>query len=255
MTAGGGTLSAASAQTTGQGQASVTYTLGPAAGQNTVTASANGLAGSPVTFTFMATAIEPGPPSVISAVSGDDQTARVSQSLPQPLVVKVSDTSGIGVPGVTVTWSVTAGGGTLSATSTTTDGAGKTSVTLTLGPNAGTNTVTASVTGLQGSPVSFTATGTLPVLVTIEMLNVAFVAPGGGDAVTILLGDTIQWVNRDAVQHTATSNSQPRAGAAFDSSFLNQGQTFRFVPNVRGTWVYFCQMDPVQMQGATITVQ
>ena len=50
---------------------------------------------------------------------------------------------------VEVKFSVTGGGGTLSATTTATDNNGRAESTLTLGPNPGTNTVTVSVTGIQ----------------------------------------------------------------------------------------------------------
>lgn len=91
--------------------------------------------------------------------------------------------------------------------------------------------------------------------VVIEMENIAFVAPDGGDAVTIQLGQTVGWVNRDGIAHTATSNQEPDGGTAFDSGLLSNGETFVFEPNVVGTWVYFCEVHPAQMAGATIVVQ
>ncbi len=81
------------------------------------------------------TATEPpvptGPPvpAAIALVSGDNQSGTVGQPLGQPLVVRVAGQS-LAQPqldfndprkGVTVTWTVTSGGGTLSSTSTATD--------------------------------------------------------------------------------------------------------------------------------------
>lgn len=193
----------------------------------------------------------------ITLVSGDAQSGGRSTTLGSPLVVKVSDAQGNGVSGVTVDWEVTLGAGTLSAASATTDAGGQASVTYDLGHLPGANTVTASSSGLSGSPVTFAAAGVDmgPVTVTVEMSGTAFVAPGGGDDITILLGDTIEWVNRDGVQHTATSSSEPAGGVGFDSPFLNQGQTFVFEPAVTGTWVYFCRVHPATMVDAMITVQ
>jgi plastocyanin len=91
--------------------------------------------------------------------------------------------------------------------------------------------------------------------VVVEMENIAFNAPGGGDDVTIQLGQTVGWVNRDNVQHTATSSQEPDGGNEFDSDLLSNGETFIFEPNVTGTWVYFCEVHPNQMVGATIVVQ
>ena len=91
--------------------------------------------------------------------------------------------------------------------------------------------------------------------VVVEMENIAFNAPDGGDDVTIQLGQTVGWVNRDNVQHTATSSQVPGGGNEFDSDLLSNGETFVFTPNVRGTWTYFCEVHPSQMTGATIIVQ
>ena len=91
---------------------------------------------------------------------------------------------------------------------------------------------------------------------TVNMQNIAFVAPDGSDDVTITLGQSVEWVNLDqGVQHTATSNEEPDGGDEFDSDLLSNGETFVFTPNVRGTWTYFCEVHPNQMQGATIVVE
>ncbi len=90
--------------------------------------------------------------------------------------------------------------------------------------------------------------------VVVEMENIAFNAPGGGDGVEIQLGQTVGWVNRDNVQHTATSTSLPQGGNSFDSGLLSNGGTFVFEPNVRGTWVYHREVHPAEMRDATIVV-
>jgi len=98
-------------------------------------------------------------PTDIAPVSGDHQTGTAGQVLAQPLVAKVVSSTGSGVAGVTVTWQLTAGGGTLSAGSVPTDLQGRAAVRVTLGTASGSNNtiVTASVAGLNGSPVTFTA--------------------------------------------------------------------------------------------------
>ncbi|MFQ5550517.1 MAG: hypothetical protein ACE5FJ_04700 [Gemmatimonadales bacterium] len=97
--------------------------------------------------------------------------------------------------------------------------------------------------------------GTGPATVTINMQNIAFVAPGGGDDVTVTLGDTIRWVNLDNIAHTATSTSVPTGGDSFVSGVLNNAGVFEFVPNVVGEWEYLCEIHPTLMFGATITVE
>jgi hypothetical protein len=90
-------------------------------------------------------------------VSGNAQSGLPGQALPAPFTVEVTDASGLPVSGVTVTFAVTSGGGSLSATQAATNALGLASTTLTLGAG-GTNTVTAASGSLFGSPVTFTAT-------------------------------------------------------------------------------------------------
>ena len=92
-------------------------------------------------------------------ISGDTQSGNTGTTLAQPFVVEVQDASRVVFAGVPVTFAVTTGGGTLSATNTMTDANGRAESTLTLGNTAGTNTVHVSVQGISTS-VTFTATAT-----------------------------------------------------------------------------------------------
>ena len=100
------------------------------------------------------------PPSMLTAlekISGDEQQGSVGTALAEPFVVSALDQDGSAIAGAVVTFSVTAGGGTLSATTVTTDANGRARSTLTLGSEPGTNTVTATVEGIE--PETFTAIG------------------------------------------------------------------------------------------------
>ena len=92
-------------------------------------------------------------------ISGDTQSGTTGTTLAQPFVVEVQDASRVAFAGVPVTFAVTAGGGTLSATNTTTDTNGRAESTLTLGNTAGTNTVRVSIQGVSQT-ATFTATAT-----------------------------------------------------------------------------------------------
>jgi adhesin/invasin len=155
VTAGGGTLSATSVTTDAQGRAQSTLTLGAAVAANTVTASATGL--TPATFTASATAA---PASRIALTSGTGQTGVAGSALAQPFAVTVTDANGNGVQGFMLSFTVSAGGGTISASNVTTDAQGRAQTVLTLGATAGTNEVTANAAGLTGSPITFSANGT-----------------------------------------------------------------------------------------------
>jgi len=98
-------------------------------------------------------------PTAPVKISGDNQQGNTGAALAQPFVVEVRDGDSVMFAGVPVTFSVTAGGGTLNATSTTTDANGRAQSTLTLGNNAGTNTVRVSAQGVSQT-ATFIATAT-----------------------------------------------------------------------------------------------
>ena len=156
VTEGRGRLSPARPRTDSSGYAEAGFTP-----MSTGTIEVEAVLGnlSPVTFTI--TTGEP--PDAIKKISGDNQSGRPGERLSNPFVVEVVDTNGDQVSGVTVTFAVTAGGGTLSTTSATTNGTGRAQTTLRLGDEVGDNTVTASVTGLR-QKVTFTASAGATVL-------------------------------------------------------------------------------------------
>ena len=89
-------------------------------------------------------------------VSGDNQKGGAGAALASPFVVEVQDENGTAQAGIAVTFTVTAGGGTLSATNTTTDANGRAESTLTLGPSLGANTVSVAADSIE-SQVTFYA--------------------------------------------------------------------------------------------------
>ncbi|GEM_PF-738960 len=93
----------------------------------------------------------------IEIVSGNNQRGEPGTQLDDPFVVEVLDEDDDPVSGATVTFSVTAGGGSLSATSVVTNNRGRAQTYLTLGNAPGRNTVRASVSGVS-TQVTFTAT-------------------------------------------------------------------------------------------------
>ncbi|UCC84584.1 MAG: Ig-like domain-containing protein [Gemmatimonadota bacterium] len=193
--------------------------------------------------------------AAIEVFSGDAQSEPRGSELGQALVVKVTDDQDDPVSGATVVWTVSSGGGVLSASSSQTNSRGEASVNFMLSFLPGQSTVTARVNGVA-QEASFTAIASDegPITVTVDMSGIAFRAPLGGDDITIKLGDTVRWVNRDGVAHTATSNSTPAGGASFDSGLLGNSGSFSFTPAVAGTWIYFCEVHPAQMRDARITV-
>lgn len=125
----------------------------------TLSATSTGLTAA-TSAAFDATPI-PGLAAAIAPSAGDGQSATVGQALATNPAVTVTDGLGDPVAGVVVTFAVDAGGGTAAGLEQTTDAAGVATVgPWTLGTTAGLNRLTATSSGLEGSPVTFTATGT-----------------------------------------------------------------------------------------------
>jgi plastocyanin len=55
----------------------------------------------------------------------------------------------------------------------------------------------------------------------------------------ISIGDSVRWTNRDAMPHTATSDSGP---GSFDSGILSQNQSYAFRFTIAGTYRYLCSI-------------
>jgi adhesin/invasin len=150
-----GSVDPASTTTADDGRAQARWTLGSSTGSATVTATSAGLDGSPVTFTGHAA---PGNADRLVRVSGNNQSAKAGSELPDPLVVRLTDNAGNGIPNRAVSWVIGTGGGSVSSPNTTTDGSGKASTRWTLGASSGSHTVNAVVSGV--GVVGFSATAT-----------------------------------------------------------------------------------------------
>ena len=150
---GTGSVSAQTTETDAQGHASVQRTLGDQTGEQTTTATVNGLSGSPVTFVSIAT---DGQSPSLAVVTQPSSTAVSGVALAvQPVVqLKAANGSDMAQAGVAGTASLASGSGTLGGTVTI-----ETS-------SAGTATFTdLSISGPAGSySLRFAATGVIPAI-------------------------------------------------------------------------------------------
>ncbi len=133
---GGGTLVGATATTDAGGIARVTqWTLGTTLGAQSVTATSSGATGSPLTFTATASA---GAAATATKEVGDAQTVGVGGAVPIAPAVRIVDAGGNRVAGVTVVFTVGAGGGTVANGTAVTNANGIATVgSWTLGTAAG----------------------------------------------------------------------------------------------------------------------
>lgn len=157
---GGGAVDPATPTTDANGEASSSWTLGPVAGAQQLQARATGgAAPANLAVAINATAAASAA-SAIEAVSGGGQSATAGSTLPDSLIVRVTDAAGNPVAGIAVTWAAT-GGGTVSDASTVTGANGQAGIRRTLGTTAGAQATVATAAGLTGSPVTFPATATV----------------------------------------------------------------------------------------------
>ena len=175
-------------------------------------------------------------PTTLTKVSGDAQTGATSTALANPFVVEVRDGRQIwyGLPqgyvpapiafaGVPVTFAVTAGGGTLSATSVATDATGRAQVTLTPGATAATQTVTATVTH-AGKTLTQTFTATANRLPTFTSADTFSVAENSTAAGTVVATDAD---SQDSVTYSITGGADSAKFAITNAGAL----TFAAAPN------------------------
>ena len=171
VASGGGSIVEHSAFTDLNGMASVHWALGGTVGSQSVTATIAPL--SAVTFT--ATAAAAGSPTAMTLLTGDGQTGLDTFPVNIPPAVVVKDASGRPVSGVSVTFAVTAGSGTLTGATPTTDANGVAAVGSWKIQNGG-NTLRATSASVTADTVTFSATGQ-PARYNIQIQYVVPVSP------------------------------------------------------------------------------
>lgn len=156
ISSGSGTINGTTTVAAVNGVATFTnLSIAGSAGAKTLSFSALGLTVATAQVTTSA-----GVAASVAVNAGNDQSAAGGTAVPTPPSVKVSDADGNSVSGTVVSYAVASGGGSISAANPVSDANGIAAVgSWTLGPSLGANTLTATATGLTGSPVTFTATG------------------------------------------------------------------------------------------------
>lgn len=96
-----------------------------------------------------------------------------------------------------------------------------------------------------GNPVSSVPTSSNEILIQ----DMAF-SPAD---ITVAVGTTVTWMNKDAVGHTVTSGAPGAPSGEFDSGNISQNGNFPFTFSQAGTFKYFCKIHPLML--GTITVK
>ena len=146
--AGGGSVDPSSAVSDANGEVKARWTLGPGAQVQSMTGSAPGV--DPVLLSANGIL-----PSDLVIAQGNNQTGKAGAALTVQIVFRVTGGSNVPIPGQTVGFAITGGGGSISPQSAVTNALGEVSVRWTLGPQTGQQTATATA-GTLG-PIAITA--------------------------------------------------------------------------------------------------
>ena len=184
-------VSTARATTDGSGLASLTLSFGPTPSRYTILAQLSPGTGGPLVV-FTATA-NPGLPSVLLIVSGNNQADSTKARLGADYTVQIRDSHNNNVAGVGLDWAVTAGGGSITPSHNTTAATtGYAAARHTLGPTDGPQTVTATPGGIAGAPqVTFTATAYTPADLAVTSTTTGVDPDQNGYSVTVKQGPAL----------------------------------------------------------------
>ena len=221
-TRGIGRFSPSRPRTNANGLAQTRFTP-TSSGTIRIAASVEGVASRAV-FTITAGA----PAASLTKVSGDSQSGTPGNALTNPFVVEVKDADGETIEGIPVTFSVTAGGGSLSETSATTNANGRASTTLTLGSRTGVNSVQASVPGVD--PVTFSTSIEPKVLVAAANRPVLYWSDGGtvyqlAGATTTKVAESVNGFAVGGGKVYWTTQTGPSAGSIHSANLDGTGAT------------------------------
>ena len=73
--------------------------------------------------------------------------------------------------------------------------------------------------------------------------------------VSIQVGATVKWINRDSASHTTSSGAPGSRTDTWDSGTIGQGESFSFTFNEAGTFSYFCTIHPNMQATVTVTAE
>jgi adhesin/invasin len=188
VTSGGGSVFAGSGLTNALGVVQDRWTLGTstADSQRVEARAIDPNTGARIVFaTFKATPL-PGPAQLVTKIGGDAQTGALGAALTDSLAVRVADSYGNPVPGVTVAWAASAGNGAVGPATSQTNAQGIAKTRWTLGARMDVpHSVTATVATL--APATFSVTPTLPA--SARIVRVA--GEGATATVGTALGDSL----------------------------------------------------------------
>lgn len=109
----------------------------------------------------------------------------------------------------------------------------------------GKSKTTDTMKGMNMSTSNATSSGSNATTNEVAIENFAF-SPAN---ITVKVGTTVTWTNKDSTQHTVTIDS----GAGPHSQPLAQGDTYSFTFSKAGTYSYHCSIHPTMQAKVVVT--
>jgi plastocyanin len=113
------------------------------------------------------------------------------------------------------------------------------------GSSSGSGNTTAMTTGVPDN----TNTVVVSIVPGPSSLTDALFQP---NPVQVSIGDTVQWINRNSIQHSVTSSQNVTADEQFDSGIIAPNSAFEHTFTEAGTYPYSCVLHP--NHGGTVVV-
>lgn len=85
-----------------------------------------------------------------------------------------------------------------------------------------------------------------PAQVSVDILNYQYVPK----TITVKVGTTVTWTNRDTVPHTVTVTG---ANGGPDSTLFRQNETYSYTFDKAGTFDYYCKPHPYMKGSVVVT--
>ncbi|MGE3525532.1 MAG: kelch repeat-containing protein [Gemmatimonadales bacterium] len=192
VTAGNGDI-ARTVRTDQSGIATAVWRLGTVAwSDQTLEARAVSLDGAKRVMATLTADAHEGPPDTLAVLAGAGQRAIAGYPVSTPPAVRVTDRFGNPVPGLTVQFVVTAGGGSAQGAQVLTDSSGHAAVQQwVLGGTEGPNTLAATAAGLAA--VSFDAVAASPVATKLRLVTNP--SPAAQSGVSLVMQPVVQVLN------------------------------------------------------------
>lgn len=174
-------------------------------------------------------------PSALTSVSVPTLSAVAGTAVTTKPSVKVATSTGAGVPGVTVTFSVTSGGGAVTGGTVVTDASGIATVgSWTLGATVGANALAATTSALPGVVVTFIAIGSIGAPASISFSRDSLLLDQWGDTASVSV--TVRDANNNVVSvPTLTWSSGNTAVTTITNGFATSVRTGRTLAQVSAT--------------------